>query len=470
MPVVMDLKFNSMDTARQWYSLYNWDANCLANPAYIADGTESRIEMDFAPRKLPPDSYTPPPPGWRFFEAVSQANLLDTVAGGAVRPFYTPARIMNPLPPLPVSGVNGDIGYCFDPDPSLRGRYKRGPQFWALDNVPGQPPAQPIVEKLWPDSNHIERVLEIILGSWFQNRPTPHPGSTPHKGWATTGPSAVPPVNDWRNVTITLDMRCKNLELGPWTKICQHVQGLNRRLTWAMPQSITFTALPANDDFVFIGGVQYTFKTAAAGPKQVQIGSTIPLTIDNLVVALGATAGLSATEITAIQRAKYSRDGNKFVVATKTWPSSDGSREFKIAVKELTSFGVVSEPQAFPNYIFTKQLISDQLGFGVNSWGKKNRVSKVWDSGRVQVVLQLTPSDSDWDSLGSVEQPLLKYYNYVVAPVAEILQDLVGNSYMLAVHPRPQADGTTFSPTVAPSESERISGKIMIYGIKVEIP
>jgi hypothetical protein len=483
MPVIMDLRFNSFDSARQWFVNYHSDSNCLANPVFIADGADSRIEIDMAPRKLPPDAYRPPPSGWRFFEAFSQKQLVDTVAGGAPRNFYDPARVMNLVP-----GALGDFAYCFDPDPTVRGRYKRvsGNSSWVVDDV-GTPPSHSIVEKLWPDKNHTERVLEIILGSWMQNRPVPHPGSTPHKGWATTNPAGTPPTNDWRNATITFDMRCQNLELGPQAKICQHVQGLSRRLTWAMPQSITFTGVPSpaappnNENFVVIGGVLFAFipATATPGPRQVRIGTTIPETIDLLIAALGATTGLTPAEITAVQRAKYSREGNKLVVTTKSWPAADGSKEFKIGVNEASTQlgslrpafpGSVSEPQAFPNLLFTKQLISDQLGFGTNSWGKKNKVSKIFDSGRVPVVLQFTPNDADWDAMGSIEQPTLRYFNYVVTPVAEILQDLIGNSYMLAVHPRPQADGDTFIATADPTEKERISGKIMIYGIKVEVP
>ena len=54
-------------------------------------------------------------------------------------------------------------------------------------------------------------------------------------------------------------------------------------------------------------------------------------------------------------------------------------------------------------------------------------------------------------------------------PPCPVLRRLIGNSYMMTVHPRPQSDAKTFDRVNGGiPEDERTSGTIMIYGIKIE--
>ena len=336
---VMDLTFDPADhgaseaavieVIKEWWSIRNEDANTIAHPEFVSDGADSYMLIDIAAR--------------------------DATIPAVTRAFATQAAMNADL-----AYAAGTVVNCYDPDPTKRGRYTKsgasGSGSWGLTSAT-------ITSKMWPDPNHVQRLLELVLCSWIGTSPVPFGSSGSLLGWTS------PPGNDWTNARVTFDMACEDLYLGPWAKLCQHIQGEIDSLTDVIPQ---------------------------------EHGS-----------------------------------GN----------------------------------HAFPNFILTRQLISDQLGFAQpGSWGRPNMVPYVKNSGRKNVVLDYTPSDHDWASLGSVMREYANSpFHYVVVPIAHLLSNLVGNSYMMVVHDRPQADAAYWSAmSTGIDEADRIAGKLEIYGIKVE--
>jgi hypothetical protein len=125
-----------------------------------------------------------------------------------------------------------------------------------------------------------------------------------------------------------------------------------------------------------------------------------------------------------------------------------------------------------PNFIQKKQLISDQLGFGIDSWGKPN-----------DVIVEFSASDADWECLGTPKRPLA-LVNYGSEPIRSVLEKFMGNSYMIAHHPKPYRTlAAWLAETPAPTtewhaidvdsvvrDIDRIRGEIRIYGFKIEGP
>lgn len=126
---------------------------------------------------------------------------------------------------------------------------------------------------------------------------------------------------------------------------------------------------------------------------------------------------------------------------------------------------------AFPNFIQTRQLISDQLGFAQpGSWGKANVVPYI-DKIRKQVVIDLTPNDLDWYCLGRIDRSLAASpYRYVACPIAQLLANMTGNFYMLSIDDVIPQDSAYWAPqsAVGIKERDRIRGKMRIYSIKTE--
>jgi hypothetical protein len=441
MTVLMDLKFDSVAKCLDWWSIFNNGVSTFALPRVATDNTGSYAEIFIAPRK---------------------ATLNGVAASFAVKENYSGKFAPSTVMDSNLDFSNGTAVSCYDPDTTRRGIFnKQGPKgtgqwnqqvFFSLD-------------KLWPDPNHPEKLLELIFCSWANCIPL-HPGSSNNLGWNPQTPPG-PFDNDWRNLKITFDMRVKDLHLGANAKICQHVQGDVPRQTWALPKRIEFAKQPEANSHIEINGVAFTFVAASPSGNQVLIGANLSATIANLV------ARLSASTNPGILLATYSASGNSVTIQTKPWQDSFLNAPFRtvLSVKAGTTGSTnatLIDPHATPNYIFTRSLISDQLGFGIDSWGKKNKVSHVTDSGRRKVVLQYTPNDEDWECLGAVDRPL-SFYDYTVAPVAEVLQRMIGNSYMMVVHPMPQPEAKAFERVAGGiAESERTAGTIMIYGIKIE--
>ncbi len=124
-----------------------------------------------------------------------------------------------------------------------------------------------------------------------------------------------------------------------------------------------------------------------------------------------------------------------------------------------------------PNQLQTRELIGDQLGFGTNSWGGPNSVPVVRSSGRKSVVVNLTTNDSDWQPFGDLgRDPTGRLVNYGTAPVAEVLNNLLGNIYLLTHLETPSATGANwFLPAASTiSETDRFRGTIRVYGWKIE--
>lgn len=126
-----------------------------------------------------------------------------------------------------------------------------------------------------------------------------------------------------------------------------------------------------------------------------------------------------------------------------------------------------------PNFIQTRDLISDQLDFGHDSWGLANAVPVVRASGRRLVTVELTGDDADYHCFGDPgRDPAGRSINYGEAPVGEILSDLVGNMYVLNHVPAPTSDAGwwTKSSAEAVPDFDRFSGIIRLYGVKIEVP
>ncbi|WP_033923566.1 hypothetical protein [Sphingomonas sp. 37zxx] len=210
MAVVMDLQFDSLLKAKNWWSVFDQDPNVLSTVGFVDDGANSRIEIDIAERGA----------------AIAAVQKAYPVKADSYVGEFTGLRMDEDLTP-----DAGTIANCYDPDPTKRGRYIKvgasGTGSWSL-----QSPT--IVDKCWGDNNHPERLLELLLSSWIATTP-PHPGSGPQAGWVT------PPANDWRNAVVTFDMRCQDLYLGKWSKIAQHVQGTIDDLTALLPANVYAT-------------------------------------------------------------------------------------------------------------------------------------------------------------------------------------------------------------------------------------
>lgn len=316
----MDVDLNCLSEACKWWTTYNSNSAVTAPPELVGDAF---AKVQFAAR----NAVVPAQTAYRSKDAMD----LDLI---------------------PAAGI---VANCFDPDETKRGRYVKsgasGSGCWTLQGL--------VADKAWNDPNHVGRLLELIWCSWIEAEGGAHDGSNGKNGWS------APPGNDWSNVRITMNMRATGLYLGPWAKICQHIQG----------------EIPALSSLLAPG--------------------------------------------------KY----------------------------------------AMPNYIFTKDLISDQLGFAQpGSWGKPNVVPFVQDSGWVDVVLNYTADESAWECLGRYDKALgASAFHYVAAPVASILTNLVGNSYMMAVHPFPQTGDAYWSAVTGPIlERDRIRGSLLMRSIKAE--
>jgi hypothetical protein len=126
-----------------------------------------------------------------------------------------------------------------------------------------------------------------------------------------------------------------------------------------------------------------------------------------------------------------------------------------------------------PNFINTRTLISDALGFGQDSWGRPNDVPVVQASGRKDIVIDFSTDDLDWECLGDPgRDPTGRLITYGSAPVAEVLADLQGNSYLLAHHDAPR-DGASWwskSSAEAVKDFDRVRGALLFYGCKIEAP
>lgn len=124
-----------------------------------------------------------------------------------------------------------------------------------------------------------------------------------------------------------------------------------------------------------------------------------------------------------------------------------------------------------PNYIQKRQLISDALGFGRDSWGKPNDVPVVRASGRKDIVIDFTTDDTDWECFGDPgRDPTGRTINYGSAPVEQVLENLQGNAYVLAHHDAP-ADGTlwwTKSSAETVADFDRVRGALLFYGYTIE--
>lgn len=413
---VMSLVFDSEAKADNWWSIYNSNPSALARPAYVPQyGNEpAHISLIFAPE----DGVLP-----------------------AVTLFETQAA-MN-------ANLNFDAGTyvnCAAKDPSIRGRYQKigasGTGSW---NRVG-----PMMDKCWPDNNHQNRELELILCSWINTTP-PAPGAGPFAGWVS------PPGDDWSKVRITFQMRAKELYLGPWAKICQHVQGDVPHLSQMLPRWLTFSNQPAVDSTITVNGTVFTFKASGAAGNQINIGVNLAATLANIVSVL------TASVIPAVAEATYSADATKLTAISNAQDGTPFTMDSSVGSNAIYTWG-----NAIPNFIFTKELISDQLGFGVDSWGQPNKEPYVYDSGTTDVVLNYSDSDDDWTCLGSVERPV-SFFHYVTTSIKDIIYSLFGNSYMMAVHDMPQPDDTYWNAVSVPiAERDRIRGELRIYGITVE--
>lgn len=124
-----------------------------------------------------------------------------------------------------------------------------------------------------------------------------------------------------------------------------------------------------------------------------------------------------------------------------------------------------------PNFYNRAQLLSDALGFNQpNSWGVADLRETVEDSGWVDWVVDFTPDDLDWQSMGGVPRTLAASpYYYGICPVAELLAEMTGNLYWLALYPRePASESAYFTPTTPGGVGDEISGEIWLKRIKCE--
>jgi len=413
----MTITFDSAVKAAGWWAVYDCNPNAQMPPAYVpAAGTEpAHIEVDFAPTG--------------GVVAVTTGFQSKTAMDAVLT--YAAATLVN----------------CFDTDPALRGRYSKvggsGTGSWSrVGNI---------ADKAWPDPNHVERLLELIMCSWINTSPAA-PGAGPPLSWVS------PSGEDWSAARVTFNMRAKDLYLGPWAKICQHVQGDVPALSALLPRWLTFTAQPVNDTTIVVNGTTFTFKASGATGNQINKGATLADTLANAVTVLNASV------VGGVAEAEYSATAT---VLTAISNVQDGT---PFTLTAGTSGAAASWSNAFPNFIFTKSLISDQLGFGTDSWGVANRVPYVEDSGPVNVVLEYSADDDDWECLGTVERPV-SFFHYVNTSIAAIITSLFGNSYMMVVHDKPQVDADHWDTASALgiAEADRIRGQLRFYSITVEV-
>lgn len=106
----------------------------------------------------------------------------------------------------------GAIGFCFDANPVLHGKYIKigasGTGNWGARQGS-------IDDRCWNDPNHSRTAwLELLMQSWCK----------PGDPGAVTGKIAWPSITDLRGAEIRWEMRAKNLILGPNAKIVQHMQ------------------------------------------------------------------------------------------------------------------------------------------------------------------------------------------------------------------------------------------------------
>jgi hypothetical protein len=296
---------------------------------------------------------------------------------------------------------------CYDPDPSLRGLYRKDGSVNLFNGNLSRANGSP-KDKAWTDYNHPQRLLELLVCSFVKtSAPLPFMGN--QQGWA--GPQGMNTqgahtgINDWRGVRITYDMQIRNFRLGPFSKIGQHVQGNVLRISNALTEYVL----------------------------------------------------------------------------------NEGLAQFAVNKNRNAYF--------LPNFIQKRQLISDQLGFGRNSWGKPNDVPVVLDSGRKSVLIEFSINDDDWECFGAptfgagdvnkvlqeFRSPIIindfgeKYarlINYGSSRIEEVLENLQGNSYMIGHHPAPKTGTQWWGKSSAErvSNFDRVEGEIRIFGIKIEKP
>lgn len=434
MTVVMDLKFDTIAKALNWASVLNHNPGTPGLPKFVtaALAADRYIEFDFAPR----GAVIPP---------VTVSFAVKTNYSG----IFAASQVMDGNTSHPV----GTRAYCLDPDPAKRGEYiHAGGGVWTFVTAT-------ITDIAWRDPNHKERLLELIATSWIASVPL-HPGAGSNQGWVS------PPANDWRTATITIDCQAVDLWLGPWGKIALHLQGDVPRLTWGLPKRLDFSAQPLADSTISINGTVFTFKAAGAAGNQVNIGADLAATLANLATVLNASA------VAGVALATYTASATRLEALTKspTYPGTPFTVNATADAAGVNSNARLTGCFATPNFIFTKTLISDQLGFGTDSWGTTNKVPRIANSGRRQIVLQLTTDDKDWDCLGSVDRPDGFYVYVAGVPVLELLTNLIGNMFIMAVHDKPQADDAHFTPVARGiDEKDRIAGKLRLFGIKVEV-
>lgn len=139
----------------------------------------------------------------------------------------------------------------------------------------------------------------------------------------------------------------------------------------------------------------------------------------------------------------------------------------------LTALYGEGEKFFFPNFINTVDLLSDQLGFGYDSWGLDNKVPVVRNSNRIEVTANFSADDDDWHCLGDVgRDPAGRQLNYGEGAVGDVLKYLRGNMYMIVHHPTPKEGEGYFTKSSAEviSEFNRVKGNVKLYGWTIEMP
>jgi hypothetical protein len=126
------------------------------------------------------------------------------------------------------------------------------------------------------------------------------------------GREALPPsedvVNNEGDITVPVDLR----RFGVWLKMLLGAPTTTQGV--AASGSFVFTAQPANNATISIGGQAITFVTGTPVANQVKIGATLKETLQNAVWHLNASA------VAAILAQTYALnlDGNTIVVTSKT--------------------------------------------------------------------------------------------------------------------------------------------------------
>lgn len=439
MAVVMDLNFNPANypialssgsadpiaEAKKWWSILaggyiddtlgSLSLSNLAHPLFVSNGALSHLRFEWAQTAIEVQG------------AYREQSLL-----------YAD-----------LSPPDGSLVNCTDPDSTKRGRYLKigAPGAGSWSKV-----SSTIADKGWGDPNHKERLLELLFCSWIKTTP-PHPGSGVQQAIVS------PPAQDWRNAQITLRLRARDLYLGMHAKIVPHIQGDIAAATARLPKYIDFVGQPAVNSTITVAGTVFTFKASGAIGNQINIGGSLSATITNIVNVL------TASVITGVKLAAYSGTATRLTAT----PDNPNSASYSL-LADAPSQGIATGVNATPNFINTANIISDGLGFArSNSWGLPNDVPYVEDSGIKDIVIQFTPDDDDWECLGTIDRPL-SFFHYISVKIADLLTSVIGNSYIMVVHPKPQPDGLVYVavPNTIP-ENERIRGVIEFYGYKVEV-